>query len=127
MHCYPCIDDPVTIQKESGVWADFGTPTEVIPANTIETRFNINLLSISNISATGNFQIRLYFGPAGSEREFMTVPFSGTIALMTSAEIKDGERIIAENTRISAALTGSNNGTNTIGLTLGFECIPEIC
>lgn len=64
---YPDKAVPVTLTSGSASWADPGSFTEIIPANTITKDFDLHFASLSSISAVLDGVVEIYAGLAGSE------------------------------------------------------------
>jgi hypothetical protein len=112
----PYLGSSVLIQKASGTWAAFPTPTQIIAAGDIIEPFDLHFLNISNISANGEYQIGLFYGPALSET---LVNVYGTAK--NAIQSQEGSRVILTrlfpaNTRISVALTGDPVAQETLRL-----------
>lgn len=115
----PNLANSIALTSESGSWAAFpATKTEIIPAGDITLDFDLHFMDIANISANGEYQIELYKGDIGSE-----ISIGNFGPTRTAAQSQEGSRqIITEmlpaNTRVSAALSSSNAGANTLTLKL---------
>jgi len=114
----PSLAGSVTLTSGAGAWAAYPTPTQIIAANNITEDFDLHFLDISDISANGEYQIALYTGAALSE---VLVGEFG--AVRNAVQSQEGARNILTplfdaNTRISAALSSSNAGANTINIKL---------
>lgn len=113
---YPLLAGSVTLTKAANVWEPYPTPTEIIPVNTITDDFDIHFLNVSAISANGEYVIALYKGAAMSE-----VLIGEYGAVRNAVQSQEGSRpIITElldaNTRISAAISSSNAGQDTVNI-----------
>jgi hypothetical protein len=118
---YPVLANPVQLQKASGVWAAFPTPTEIIPAGTIGDAFDIHFCIVSNISANSNCVLRLYKGAALSEVEIATIAFVRNAILSQEGSIPLMTELLAANTRISGALSGDASATITCDVKLFYH------
>lgn len=119
---YPLGTGGVTITKDAGAWAAVpGTKTQIIPVNTITSPFDIHWLSISAISANGEYEIYLYSGLAGFEVEIAVIP-----ATRSAVQSQEGSAfcmtpLVEANTRISAALRGSPAGAENLVVKIGYH------
>lgn len=118
---YPQLAAPITLTKAAGAWAAYPTPTEIIPANTIISDFDIHWISIANISATGNYMLRLYTGAAGSEVFLCELDFYRTAVNAVIGSQPGLSPIIKKNTRISAAISSGNAAADTADIKLRYH------
>ncbi len=115
----PNLAGSVTLTSDAGAWAAMNaTKTEIIPVGGVTSIFDIHFMDISDISANGEYQIELYKGGIGAE---ISIGNFGTGR--NAVQSQEGARpIITEmlpaNTRISAALSSSNAGANTLTIKL---------
>ena len=115
----PNLAGSITLTSDAGTWAAMNaTKTEIIPAGGVTSIFDIHFMDISDISANGEYQIELYKGGIGAE---ISIGNFGTGR--NAVQSQEGARpIITEmlpaNTRISAALSSSNAGANTLMIKL---------
>jgi len=124
---YPLLADPVTLQKQSGIWAAFNTTTtEIIPANTVTVPFDLHFANVTNLSATGNYLIAFYYGAIGAE-----VLCGYSVATRTAVGGTEGScpiisglatgKPIPANSRISAALSSGNNAQDTLQIKVQYH------
>lgn len=117
---YPRLANPITLTKASGVWADFPTPTEIVPASTITEDFDVHFVTISNISANGAYDLELYMGDALSE-----VFIGGATFVRTTnkdqASLEEQTIIVPANARISAAISSSNAAEDTADIKIEYH------
>ena len=111
---YPELGNPVTLTKASGAWAAYPTPTEIIPVNTITSDFDICSVSVNTISDAGDYTLALYKGLVGSEVKLCSIPISRTATASQEGSLLTGIIKLPMNTRISAAISGSNAAQNTL-------------
>ena len=102
---YPTRVDPVLITAANGAWAAFPAPTEIIPANTITTAYDIHWAIVSNLSETDYYEMKIYGGAGGSEAEIAHIAFSKTAVFIQEGNLPVQVPRIAANTRISAAIS----------------------
>jgi hypothetical protein len=98
------------------VWAAYPTPTQIIAAGDITNDFDLHFLNIAALSANGEYQIALYTGAAFSE-----VLIGEFGAVRNAVQSQEGSRpiltpLLPANTRISAALSSSNAGANSLSI-----------
>jgi len=115
----PNLANGITLIKAAGAWAAYPAPTEIIAASDIARDFDFHWMSISGISANGEYQIQLYTGASGSEIALG----EGFTASRSAVQSQEGTRpiqsvIIPAGTRISAALSSSNSAADTIKIKL---------
>lgn len=115
---HPELSAPVVLQSAAGVYAAYPTPTEIVAAGEITEDFDFHFMNISTISANGDYSISLYKGAPGDE-----IRIGCYSAFRNAVQSQEGTRPIMSplfpaGTRISAALTSSNAGQNTLGIKL---------
>jgi hypothetical protein len=115
---FPELADCIELTKASGIWADFPTPTEIIPANAVTAPFDLHFMNISEISADGQYVIALYKGAPGSEERIGIFGAARTAVLSQEGSRNIITPVIPANTRISAALSSENSAQNTLCLKL---------
>ncbi len=118
---YPVLAGPVELEKASGAYAAFPFPTEIIPVNTITEDFDIHWLIASAISANGDFIIRLYQGNPGSETVIATKSVVRNAVQSQEGALQMVTPLMVANKRISAALSGSNAGQDTLSIKLEYH------
>jgi hypothetical protein len=104
------------LQKASGAWAAFPTPTQIIAAGDISDTFDLHFMNVSAISANGEYAIALYKGAALSEE---LIGVFG--AVRNAIQSQEGSRpiitpLLPANTRVSAALSSENAAQDTLNL-----------
>ena len=107
---HPELVDPISLQKAAGVWAAYGTPTEIVAAGAIAEDFDLHFGIISAISANGDYTLEIYQGPALSEVQIAHIAVSRNAAQSQEGAIPIITPLISADTRISAALS---SGTRT--------------
>jgi len=116
---FPNLADSTVLTKPAGGWAGgYGVIVEIIPANSVNAEFDLHYMSVSNISANGQFQIQLYSGAGGAE----VAEGNGFAISRTAVQSQEGTRpimtrLFPANTRISAAIVG-NGGAMTVSMKL---------
>lgn len=111
---YPELANGIQLQKGSGAWAAYPTPTEIMPASTKSDPFDIHHIQVNNISANGEYTIAIYQGAALSEVLLGTIPVSRSAAQSQEGSAPGITIIVPGITRISAALSSGNVAQNTI-------------
>ena len=108
---YPSNADSVLVAGGGGAWAQ-GSKVEIIPVNTVTGYFDVHFVTVSQTSATDEYQLELYSGEAGSEVLIAQSKFyRDNTTRSTQYPIQTS--IIAANTRISASLASAGGGDNT--------------
>ena len=120
MKVYPETTDPIPVSKSTGEWPAHGTPTEIIPANTINDYFNIQKIYIHNVSSLGYFELKLWQGLSGQETCLTTLVFVVNNPVIDNIILDDGDLIVSENQRISATLSGDNVAGVTVKFKIGY-------
>lgn len=118
---YPELANTVQLTAGAGVWAAYPTPTEIIPANTIVTDFDIHFVSVSGISANGSYMLELYQGAALSETGIGEIDF-----YRNAVQSQEGSQpflsfIVKANSRISAAISSGNAAADTCNIKLRYH------
>ena len=116
---YPDHAGNVVLTAGAGAWDLTGAITQVIPAATLGTDFDLHWINISGISGNGEIQIDIYTGAALSE-----VLIASTRTHRNAVQSQEGaKRIqtpqIPANTRISCRLSDSTGGA--LSCAVSFE------
>lgn len=117
---YPALANPVTLTAGGTAWAAHPSPTEVIPATTIGSDFDIHWITISGISANGDYELCLYTGSANTKAA--TVPFTrnavqsqeGSLTLITPL-------ILSANDKVSASISSGNAAADTAKVKVSYH------
>ena len=118
---YPTLDSAIIINKvNSSAWGlDVGY-TQIIPLTTITFPFDIHFINLETISSNDQYELLLFTGPIGSEKEIARVSFErGTSA--TDSSIQCQTELLAANSRISAKLTSLATSSRNISLKLHYH------
>jgi len=118
---YPQLASPITLTSAAGIWAAYPAPTEIVPVNTVVTDFDIHWVSISAISANGDYMLRLYTGAALSEVFLSEFDFYRTAVQSQEGSAPIITVIVRKNTRISAAISSGNAGANTVNVKVRYH------
>lgn len=118
---YPLLANPITLTKAAGAWAALPTPTEIIPASTITNDFDIHAMNVSSISAAGEYIIALYKGAALSEELIGYKPVSRSAVNAQEGQVRMATPLISANERISAAISSSNAGADTLDVKIEYH------
>ncbi len=118
---HPELANPVQLQKASGVWAAYGTPTEIIPAGEITDDFDLHFGIVSAIGANGDYTIEIYEGAALSEVQIAHIAITRNAVQSQEGAIPIITPLISANTRISAALSSGNAAQDTLELKLMYH------
>lgn len=111
---YPALGASVSLSKGAGAWAAYPTPTEIAPASTITSPFNVIGVSVVSIAAAGEYAIKIYRGGAGAEVAVGEFPVirSATVSVEGTYWVSTG--ILPANTRVSCAISGSPAGAGAV-------------
>jgi hypothetical protein len=119
---YPELANPIQLQKDSGAWAAYpATKTEIISAGQIDKDFDIHWISVSGISANGNYTVKLYSGLAGAEIEIGTVDFTRNAIQSQEGAQPNQDVILSAGTRVSAGLSSGNAAQDTCNIKLRYH------
>lgn len=119
-HQYPSLADGVTVTATSGAgtWT-LGTKVEIVPADTITDAFDIHFISIEDISANGQFEMHLFEGP--SDNFIGSIRFVRNTLQNATINVPIQTPIVAANQRIRAALASSDDGGQTVDISLFYH------
>ena len=118
---HPELADPISLQKASGAWAAYPTPTEIVAAGAITSDFDIHFGIISAISANGDYTIEIYQGAAPSETVIAHIVVARNAVQSQEGAVKIITPLISANTRISAALSSGNVAQDTVEIKLMYH------
>lgn len=117
---YPKFSNGVMLTTAGSAYTDPGLPTEIIPANTLTSPFDIHFAFLYNLSSGGEFVVELYSGAPGEE----ILIEDGLFAYRdTSGRVQLGNQRSQipqqiANTRISAKAYFSGNSVQTVQVRL---------
>jgi len=117
---YPNNCIPITLTT-SATPNTHGTIVEIVPASTINDVFDIHWVTLSDISANGNYELRLYTGASGSEVELTNKSFFRNSNFIQEGNLSAMSDSILPGTRISASIKGSNAAANTCAIRLEYH------
>lgn len=118
---HPELANPVSLQKASGAWAAYGTPTEIVAAGAITEDFDLHFGIISEISANGDYTVEIYQGAALSETQIAHISVSRNAVQSQEGTIPIITPLLAGDTRISAALSSGNAAQDTLKIKLMYH------
>jgi len=125
---YPVGADPITVTTSNAgggsAWAH-GTKVEIIPANTITTKFDIHWVLISAISATDDYELKLWKGASG-ETLIATIAFVRNSNFSQEGNMPIQVSPIAANTRIMASIACGDSDGATCNIKLYYHTYPDI-
>lgn len=124
--CYPVLADPVTVTASANAWTDYGSWTEIIPASTIGSAFDIHWVHTGEISAQGNYVLELGAGVSGSETVIGQIAFSRDSNQVQTASQPIQIPPQPADTRISARLSSGNAVANTVDVKIYYHQYPDI-
>jgi len=119
MKQYPENNNSIEIKKLSGIWTGFGNKVEIIPKNTLLTQFILRQVSIMSADTVGEYEIKIFYGDIGNEKEITNLSFSITDK-KDATVLQNGDKIVHPGERISAAISGSMNNESSIRIVLGY-------
>ncbi len=120
IRAYPLLSDPVVLEKGTGAWATFPIPVEIVPAGGIGETFEIVYLLISDVGPHGNYSLVLYQGSVGAEELLGSWVFTEDMLITQRGTVRVSMRRMDVGTRISAAMSSSNSGRDSIGIKIGY-------
>ena len=122
LRVWPSLTSPIALTALASAWASFGSTVsaEIIAANAITSAFDIHWAVIADISATGNYELKLYSGANGAT-EIAHVPFAKTSSQSQEGSIVIRTPILPANTRVSAAISSGNGVANTAAIKIIYQ------
>lgn len=108
--CYPTLANGVTVSGGDGAW-QLGNFTEIVPANTITSPFDIHWLNISQSSAADTYQLELYYGEANTFAG--CIRFTRAAGAAASSQVVFQSPIIPANSKVTAKIASSSGGDNS--------------
>lgn len=121
---YPELADAVTVTSAGTGWA-YGTKVELIPADTINTLFDIHWVVVSDISAVDQYELSLYSGASGEEELIGTITFSRSSNFSQEGNLPIQVAPILSGTRITAALACKSTNARTCGVKIYYHTYPD--
>jgi hypothetical protein len=113
---YPTMVDGVSVAKDNGAWV-LGPLVEIVPANTINSTFNIVAIHFDSISASGTYEMILYQG--AQDVEIGRVRFN-RFSLTEETSVSIPTPTIPKNSRIRAAIAGKFIGIGIVVVSLQY-------
>jgi len=118
---YPTLADGITLTavNDGGTWT-LGTVTQIIPAGTITSDFDLHFISLEAISDNGVYELVLYAGD--SDTEIARARFSregGSDGALRSINVITP--IVEAGSRIRGALATDANDGETVTLSLFYH------
>jgi hypothetical protein len=126
---YPTGADPITVTTSNaggGHEWEHGTKVQIIPANTITTKFDIHWVLISAISATDDYELKLWKGAEGVETLVATIAFVRNSNFSQEGNMPIQVSPIAANTRIAASIACGDSDGATAAVKLYYHAYPDI-
>jgi len=117
---YPTLADAVTITAHNDAWT-LGNKIEIVPADTIVSKFDIHWIILQAISNADEYELVLWKGGAGAEIEIGRIAFSRTGNFDRSTNLPVQVAPVDANTRISASLACKSVGEYTVGVKLYYH------
>lgn len=117
-YAYPNLATAVSITSTNDVttWTP-GADTQVIPAATVTSPFDIHYISIGSVPTNGSYQLDLYQGADGAGTKICSVTFSRVDNFNKSFPLPVITPIMAANTRVYGKLADSADD----GITVTFK------
>jgi len=117
---YPSLADGIIVTGGAGAW-QLGNFVEIIPANTIQTAFDIHYINFEGASATDTYEFILFKGALGNEIEIGRIRTDRESA--TSGITNVPIQIPAQdaNTRISAKVASKSGGSDTVTVSVYYH------
>lgn len=109
--CYPTLTNGVTIIGGTPSWT-LGSITEFIPANAINTSFDIHWINIEEASANDVYELVFYKGLSGSEVEICRIRTYKQSNITSASNVPVQIAPQPPNTRISCAIASASGGDN---------------
>lgn len=127
---YPVGAGPVTLTDKNdggGTPWGHGAKTQVVPASTIATKFDIHYIVISGISAADDFELMVYKGGAASEVLIGTIAFSRDATFLAPSQSHPIQiPPQAADERISMSLASSGSDGKTCDVKVYYHQYPDI-
>ncbi len=116
---YPTLADGVTLTTAAGDWA-LGTITEIVPANTITSEFDIHEVLVEDVNTQDKtYELILYYGD--SDTECVRVRFAATANKGGVPAQFAMTPLIPANSRIRGQLAIEDGGGKTIKVSLRYH------
>lgn len=117
---YPTLANSITLTGGAGAWQE-GAFVEVVPASTITDYFDIHWVTLTNPSATDEYEVSLYSGALASEVEIARIRTSREAIQASTPPIGTMTPFIAPNERISAKVASKVGGADTIDIAISYH------
>lgn len=116
-YVWPPTAGSVTLTATASAWTH-GAKVEVIAAAAVANDFDIHHVSISGISANGEYEVIIYSGPGASE-----VEIGRAVAVRNAIQSQEGNMpmmtaILPAGTRVSASVASSTGAADTVNVKL---------
>ena len=122
---YPTLADAVTLTTSDAGWT-LGTIVEIIPADTIDVKFDVHWVVVGAISAVDEYELVLYHGASESEEEIGRIVFNRSSNFSQEGNLPIQIAPQSANTRISAALACKSENARTCTVKLYYHTYPDI-
>lgn len=104
-----------------------GDKTEIVPADTITSWFDIHWIIVSNMADADDYEIRVYKGAVGEEEEIGRIAFSrNAVQDRSSYPLPIQVPPQNANTRISMSLASGTANTSTAQVKIYYHTYPDI-
>jgi hypothetical protein len=120
--CYPDLANSIQLTTGAAAWADPGSFTEIVPADTITDAYDIHHIVVSNLqNISEEYIVKLYSGGAGSEVEICCVtPFKDSVQT-SEGSLETQTPLLPANTRISGKAFNSSTNQRTLNVRLLYH------
>ena len=115
---YPTLAAGVTVTADAASWT-LGSFTEVVPADTIASVFDIHWVSLEGISANGVYELVLYYGD--TDIECGRDRFTKNANLDSTLNVPMQTPLIPANSKIRAKLASDNAVADTVDISLFYH------
>lgn len=122
---YPTLADSITLTADASGWT-LGAKAEVIPADTITTKFDIHWILVSEISAVDEYELVVYKGAGGAEEEIGRIAFNRSSTFSQEGDLPIQIAPQSANTRISMALACKSTNARTCNVKVYYHTYPDI-
>lgn len=121
---YPTLANAISFTAAAPAWG-LGNITEIVPVNTITSRFRIDYISLAIFSAAASYEVIVFKGASGSETEIGRIrvhPGATTASVMAVPLFTE---LIGANTRISARIASASTNADTVTASIAYHIDEE--
>lgn len=117
---YPTLTNAVQLIASASAWT-LGSNIQVVPPNTITSRFRIDYVSFASFSAATSYEVAFYKGASGSEIEIGRVRVHPGVTTGTAICVPIFTELLDANTRISAKSATSTVVADTVIVSIVYH------